>query len=315
MSSGFAQAMAQLEAARTPRDLFGDDDGRRRYRAMAKLLHPDTAPAGHAAAAREAFGRLALLWEQHRRREVRLYEGDIAHLYAADGGAALRKMPRRGRDNDLMRREAYALSTLERDGQPRHRAYAPLLLNSFQQRDPATGVQRVVNVLQHLDGFVSLARVAASYPQGVPARDAAWMWRRLLVAVGYAHRAGIVHGAVVPEHVLIHPGEHGLALVDWCYSTRRGEAVPAMVGGRAQLYPPEVAGRREAVPGTDIYLATKTMSWLVGERAPQALRRFADGCTLQRPEARPQDAWRLLAELDDLLHRLYGERTFRPFTL
>jgi hypothetical protein len=30
---------------------------------------------------------------------------------------------------------------------------------------------------------------------------------------------------------------------------------------------------------------------------------------------RPQDAWRLLAEFDELLERLYGPRTFRPFAM
>jgi hypothetical protein len=311
----FGEAVAQVDAARSAQELFGGDEAGHRYRAMAKLLHPDTAPAGQARVAREAFARLALLWEQYRRAEYKLYEGDIAHLYGAGGGAQLRKMPRRARDNDLMRREADALSTLEHRGEPRHRAYAPLLLDSFAQRDPATGVQRVVNVLQHLEGFVSLAQVALRYPRGVPAVDAAWMWRRLLVAVGYAHRAGVVHGAVVPEHVLIHPGEHGLALVDWCYSTRGGEPVPAMVGGRAQLYAPEVAQRRVAGPGTDIYMATKCLTWLIGEGVPDALRRFAKGCTVAHTGARPDDAWLLLGELDEVLHHLYGKRTFRPFTL
>jgi hypothetical protein len=28
---------------------------------------------------------------------------------------------------------------------------------------------------------------------------------------------------------------------------------------------------------------------------------------------RPDDAWRLLAELDEVLKRLYGPPTFRPF--
>ncbi len=36
---------------------------------------------------------------------------------------------------------------------------------------------------------------------------------------------------------------------------------------------------------------------------------------LRQPSRRPQDAWRLLAELDDLLGRLYGPRRFRPFAM
>jgi hypothetical protein len=45
---------------------------------------------------------------------------------------------------------------------------------------------------------------------------------------------------------------------------------------------------------------------------------FARGCLLASPGRRPQDAWRLLAELDELLElleRLYGPRTFRPFAM
>ena len=48
---------------------------------------------------------------------------------------------------------------------------------------------------------------------------------------------------------------------------------------------------------------------------PAPLRRFADGCCYAAPRMRPQDAWRLLAEFDELLENLYGPRTFRPFTI
>ena len=42
---------------------------------------------------------------------------------------------------------------------------------------------------------------------------------------------------------------------------------------------------------------------------------FARGCLLARPGRRPADAWLLLAEFDELLGRLYGPRTFRPFAM
>jgi hypothetical protein len=43
--------------------------------------------------------------------------------------------------------------------------------------------------------------------------------------------------------------------------------------------------------------------------------RTRDACTLPAQSRRPSDAWRLLAELDELLERLYGRRRFRPFHL
>ncbi|MFJ8676924.1 molecular chaperone DnaJ [Streptomyces sp. NPDC093589] len=227
----------------------------------------------------------------------------------------LLKIPRAAGDNDLMEREAAALTRLGRHGEPRHRAYAPRLLETFRHRAPDTGAERRVNALAPLDGFHTLTEVRAAYPDGLDPRDAAWMWRRLLVALGWAHRAGRVHGAVLPEHVLIHPAHHGLVLVDWCYSTPLGDRVPALVEHHRDAYPPEVTARRPATEATDIHLASRTLGALMGERAPRPMRAFLRGCTLPAEARRPHDAWRLLAELDTLLDHLYGPRTFRPFTL
>jgi hypothetical protein len=55
------------------------------------------------------------------------------------------------------------------------------------------------------------------------------------------------------------------------------------------------------------------MTYLMGTQAPPELLRFARGCTLPSPAARPKDAWRLLGELDDVLAARYGRRVFRPF--
>lgn len=336
----FEAAVALLSRALTAEDVFGGEDPAGTYRMLAKLVHPDVAPGGSAAPAgsgasaaseaTRAFARLAELWAAHRRGPVlrtdtatytigrRIAAGDIADLVEVSTvdakGAMLLKLVRRPADNDLMEREAAALRRLDTRGEPRHRVYAPVLVERFTHHDPATGVRRAANVLTRLDGFVTLAQVREAYPDGVDPRDVAWMWRRLLVAIGFAHRAGVVHGAVLPEHVLIHPGEHGLSLVDWCYAVLDGaDPVPAMVARYRNWYPPEVAARQIPTPATDIHLATRCMADLMGGRAPRALARFARGCTLASPAARPKDAWHLLAELDQVLRHLYGPRVFRPF--
>ena len=66
-----AEAIALVAAARTPDDLFGGDSPNRRYRQLARLLHPDLAPGPDAAA---AFARLAELWAAHG-RETRTVPG------------------------------------------------------------------------------------------------------------------------------------------------------------------------------------------------------------------------------------------------
>lgn len=308
------EAIALIEAATDPRALFGRDPGRE-YRRLARLTHPDVSPGGARAAA--AFAKLSALWQRYRAESVPAglaFSGDIANLYEHDRG--LIKIARNPADNDLLDREAAALARLRRAGDKRFMAYVPALIGCQRHKDPDTGAERRANLISRLDGFVTLADVHAAYPRGLDPRDAAWMWRRLLVAVGFAHRAGVIHAAVLPEHVLIHPAEHGLVMVDWCYAiTQPGGAAAALPAAYADWYPAEVRSRQVPGPDLDIWLATRCMTHLMGRRAPPPLTTFARGCTLPRTDRRPSDAWQLLRELDAVLERLYGPRTFRPFTM
>ena len=317
-----AEAVVEVLTASSAQDLFGTDRPARRYRELARALHPDLAAGADATA---AFIRLARLWQDRhgtvirtRIGEYRLtdrsFQGDLADLFEAGEGEFL-KLPRNPVNNDLMEREASALRTMADLGDPRFLPYVPRLVESFLHRDATTGADRRVNVIGTVPGLRSLAEVGAAYPGGVDPRDVAWMWRRLLVAIGFAHRAGLVHGAVLPPHVLIEPGEHGLVLVDWCYSAMSGERIPALVPDFTDRYPAEVHKRQSPGPGTDIFMATRCMTDLMGPKAPGPLRSFAAGCALSSLDARPDDAWRLLDELDGVLARLYGPRRFRPFRL
>ncbi|WP_430779986.1 molecular chaperone DnaJ [Actinoplanes sp. G11-F43] len=308
----FDEAVARISAARDFREL-GE---KRAFKKWAKLVHPDTVGVARQATATDAFAKLAHLYKRAERAPVlhgrrRTYRmdhlqasGDLAELYV--DGSVLIKVPRSAVDNDLMETEAATLRRLWSEGDPKFRAYAPRLIESFICEDGQRHRRRV-NVMEYQAEMITLAEVGLKERDP---RDVAWMWRRLLTALGWAHRAGVTHGAILPEHVLIHPEQHGLVLVDWCYAGHRPAAI---VKARLSDYPPEVLNDRLAGPATDIYMATGLMTRLIGPRMPAPLRRFAAGCMYDAPRMRPQDAWALLGEFDELIHRLYGPRKFRPF--
>jgi hypothetical protein len=83
-------------------------------------------------------------------------------------------------------------------------------------------------VVRHPVGYWgSLADVQRHYPHGIDPRHAVWMWRRMLDVLGYVHAAGWTHGRLAPEHLLVHPGDHGILIIGWSRAQRIGAAAMA----------------------------------------------------------------------------------------
>jgi serine/threonine protein kinase len=326
----FAEACILVNQAKSPVDLFGpyDGEGDKIYKDLVKLLHPDLASGSTIAS--EAFQRLTELfrrWVGHsvgfRPFELStktrtysathlLYEGDLSNIYLADRYQL--KMVRSPKNNDLMQAEAAALKTLNA-AEHRFQPFLPYLVESVRHRDIDTHMERRVNVLGPNIDWYSLGEVHERYPNLHP-KDAAWMWRRLLIAIGIAAKSGIVHGAVVPENILIQPQAHGLKLIDWCYSST-GSPIKGLVSRYKAWYPQEILSKEAPTEATDIYLATRTMEYMLGRWLDEVppLRAFIKGCALERASMRPQDAWALKDEFDDLLERMWGVRRYRPFSM
>jgi hypothetical protein len=163
------------------------------------------------------------------------------------------------------------------------------------------------------------------YPDGIDPRDMAWMWRRVLTALGFAHINGLIHGALLPSNIWIQPEQHGLMLMNWFQAVRvdTGEPISNIDPDFKTWYPPEVASHETPLFGTDISMSAKCMIHLLGGDAerniipdsiPRTMRMFLKGSVLPGKRA-PQDAWALLQEFDDLLDKLWGERKFHPFKM
>lgn len=233
------------------------------------------------------------------------------------------KITRPSGGNPLLVAEARHLNSLAtRCGDRRYREYLPRLVETFNVAGTGGGQQ--ANVFAYREGFYTLEAIRRKYKAGLSARHLAWIFKRMLAVLGFAQTCGLVHGAVLPPHVMLHAENHGLQLVDWIHAVRIGAGLTFIPTAYRDWYPDEVL-RREAVgPSTDIFLAAKCLIYVAGgdpvaqrwpESVPPEIQRFVDSCLFAAQRMRPQDAWDLHEEFDELLVRLFGSPQYHQLVM
>ena len=335
MSEAFPSTLAELadllDQATTAFEVFGNDtEGQYRY--LARLCHPDLfSPGPEQDKATLVFRRLTALRDSAVQaltpqvvlspsREYALVKqlaaGDLAdvHLAIAEGGRYVLKITRPAGGNPLLAAEARHLKSLTtRCGDRRYREYLPSLVETFAV--PGKGGDRQANVFLHREGFFTLDAIRRRHSAGLDSRHLAWIFKRMLAVIGFAQTCGLVHGAVLPPHVMLHAENHGLQLLDWIHAVRIGSVLTFIPTAYRDWYPGEVLRREPAGPATDIFLAAKCLIYVAGgdpvagrwpDAVPLEMQRFVDTCLFASLRMRPQDAWKLYEEFDELLVRLFG---------
>lgn len=222
---------------------------------------------------------------------------------------------------DLLDNERKVLAKLlTAAGETTYRKYLPTICESFVVGGK---FPRRVNVFLHEPGYYTLEQVHERHPT-LDGRHLAWIFKRLLTVLGFCHTQGIVHGAVFPCHVLVQPEQHGLQLVGWGSSVETDQTIHTLSERYRSWYPREVQKKKATVAATDLNLAARCLVYLAGgdpEQAqmpagvPDAMRRFIDTCLLEGAAMRPDNAWKLHEEFDELLRRLYGPPKFHILTM
>lgn len=250
-------------------------------------------------------------------------------------------------NNDLLEREVQVLGRLSSKdpSNSKFNLYYPTSYGGFESRG------KRCHILGLVSEYFTVEDVLKAHPKGIDYRDMAWMFKRTLVGLWWAHKSGFLHGAVLPSHILLNGQNHGAKIVDWCYSIptrdmalldppRRsrpvGEADPtdqlfanmtrihALVTEYADYYPPEVPERRDASEATDIYMAVKCMVALVGgdvktnempDSVPQEIQNLFKICMNPQRTMRPSKADDVHEAFDNLLKSIVGKPAFRPFSL
>lgn len=250
---------------------------------------------------------------------ARIAEGDVADLYAAtydDAGKtcdAILKIARTDEDDAFIDNEAEALPRIDFKSIPK-------LIDAFTGDDGRHAI-----ILEDTRG-VDLLRLGEKFPRGVEAAHACWIFQRALAALGYVHKAGIIHGNLAPAHLMVRPSDHNAFVIDFTYAAIEPMRTGAGFKGLTEPYsPPEAAERKPPIPASDLYALGKCMVFLLGgdpetnampTAVPTSLRTFLKRFLVTHPLKRPQDAWAAHEELKALRESLFGSlHRFQPFTI
>jgi serine/threonine protein kinase len=336
-----------LESAKLPQDLFGEDPDQT-YRDWAKICHPDrfaSSPDETKERAKQVFTLLEERFSDSKKKpEIwtptdacmahgvgspheyhigpQLGSGEISKVLFAvrksnsDLDSVVLKIAHVEEANGYLEKEAKILADIRSQaGDRKYGEYFPKPIESFKHDSLFVAVQ------QYYDGFYSLSEIIAKHPNGLGknhGRHLAWMFKRILTALGFAHSCNYIHCAPIPPHLLFHVGRdenHGCKLLSWANALRSEQKLAVVPLKYKPWYPKkEISKQYPATPSLDIFLAAKSMLEFVktdkSGSVPAPLQSFLESCVVQNPVTRPQDAWKLLDEWSQLLKRVFGPPLF-----
>ncbi len=246
---------------------------------------------------------------------AKIWSGEVAGTTDLESKIVL-KVTKDIDDNDLAQNEIRVLRMFQAE-MSKQSKHLPFLLDTCKTFD-----EQICLVLRYFDG-VDLHEVHKKYPQGVPLRHAFWMMQRALSVLGYVHSQGVIHGNIIPAHLMVRGRDHNLIMVDWSYAIIN----PKVTGDgfkvlNEEFSPPEVARKEAPLPSSDIYSLGKCFMYLLGgdikrntmpDTVPQKLQNFVKAMVLTSPLQRPRDAWDLYGVLQEVRKEVLGPTKFELF--
>lgn len=179
------------------------------------------------------------------------------------------------------------------------------------------GIYRV-NVYGERDGeWYSLEEIKRYFPNGFPPKHMAWILRRITSILGYLYGRKIMHGAVLPHHVLIYGNHHLLNLTGNEYAVYN----PARTGERINhipfdeyfdWYPQWIFDQEGPKPYMDAVMALRCMVYLLDGNPMTGVIPF-------HPEIEPNSVYERIQEfymevIGSVDHELTAVDVFDMFT-
>ncbi len=332
---------------------------KRQYRYLAKLVHPDQATPAQRALATVVFDELSKFYASAEHAfEHGLYDrplgsgtrstetvtlsagsrvytiaaepvttGDFSNIHFGkdeQGNGIVAKVARDPTYNQYLVHEAMFLKRVgEQPSQKSLIGLVPGYLDSLILTEPGNEQFRVTIYRQTL-GQVSLTQVRERHQSGLAPEDAMWIARRVIAQTLAATMMNVVHGAIVPDHVLIHPLRREPLHIGWAHAVlepdKHGRRITMVIDRWRDWYPKEVFARTVPNHQTDLYMAGKTILYLLGgdvvrnrfpNHIPPDVAQLIGRLLEENPAQRPRDGLTFMRELTTAAHRHWG-KTYRP---
>jgi hypothetical protein len=168
----------------------------------------------------------------------------------------------------------------------------------------------------------TLSQVRSAHPAGVNPRVATWMWRRALELLAFIHREGHAHGALLPQHLLIESGEHGLRFAGYSCAGREGDSLPRIQEGLESFYPPSMRQGHRIGARADLAMSARCMTYALGgdpqtgetpSQVPPPLAALLRAVADEAEAA--EDAWALRERVGALAQEVFGPPSFHPVSM
>jgi hypothetical protein len=277
------------------------------------------------------FGAWSTIGDSHWTLGMLIARGEISDVYAAQRARwpterALVKVLREGRDLGLFDHEWAVLGRLLASKAPGAGTFGSRLPQPIAHGPITAGahVGSRATVLRWAGGFVhTFEAVQHAHPHGIEPRAAIWIWRRVLELLSFLHASGYVHGALLPQHLLVQDGEHGVRLVGYSCADHPGAKLRSVCTRSSSFYPEDLKASRTLSAGSDLAMSARCVAFLLGGDAlghglpaavPAPLAELVRELATAKTPA-PLDAWSLRERLGDLAQALFGAPAFCPIVM
>ncbi len=247
-----------------------------------------------------------------------LADGDYSSVYLGEykgtDGDSVRvaiKIVADEADNDLMEREQKVLQRIK------HK-HVPVLVETFRTSDGL-----LATVMEYIDGF-DLTTIRQRYPSGVPQAHVSWIFKRLLSGLNYLHGAGVFHGNLTPDNILVRPRDHNAFIIDYTCSVQNPGPGDKFVAATDIYTAPEAYRGLPPIEASDLYSLGKCMIFLLGgdirtnvlpKTVDSRFAKFILSFVEKNPKDRAQEANQAWHQLSALRTEIFGDHHFLEFVV